>query len=53
MKTFLALNGKEGIQFGLNYHDKNTVLHVPLQTHKFDKKIHYCCRDSLFVEKDI
>ena len=36
-----------------NYHDKNTSLHVSLRTRKFDKKIHYCCRDSFFVEKDI
>ena len=42
----MALNEKEGIQFKLNYH-------VSLQTRKFDKKIHYCSRDSFFVEKDI
>ena len=36
-----------------NYHDKNTSLHVLLRTRKLDKKIHYCCRDSFFVEKDI
>ena len=53
MKSFMALNGKEGTQFESNYHDKNTSLHVSLRTRKFDKKIHYCCRDSFFVEKDI
>ena len=26
---------------------------VSLRTRKFDKKIHYCCRDSFFVEEDI
>ena len=36
-----------------NYRDYNTSLHVSLRTLKFDKKIHYCCRDSFFVEKDI
>ena len=36
-----------------NYRDKNRSLHVSLRTRKFDKKIHYCCRDSFFVEKDI
>ena len=36
-----------------NYRDKNTSLHVSLRKRKFDKKIHYCCRDSFFVEKDI
>ena len=36
-----------------NYRDKNTSLHVSLRTRKFDKKIHYCCRNSFFVEKDI
>ena len=36
-----------------NYRDKNTSLHVSLRTRKFDKKIHCCCRDSFFVEKDI
>ena len=35
-----------------NYRDYNTSLHVSLRTLKFDKKIHYCCRDSFFVEKD-
>ena len=36
-----------------NYRDKNTSLHVSLRKRKFDKKIHYCCRNSFFVEKDI
>ena len=36
-----------------NYHDKSTSLYVLLRTRKLDKKIHYCCRDSFFVEKDI
>ena len=45
MKSFMALNRKEGTQFEWNYHDKNTSLHVSLRTRKFDKKIHYCCRD--------
>ena len=36
-----------------NYSDKNTSLYVSLRTRKFDKKIHYCCRDSFFVEEDI
>ena len=36
-----------------NYRDYNTSLHVSLRTRKFDKKIHYCCRDSFFVEEDI
>ena len=36
-----------------NYRDKNTSLHVSLRKRKFDKKIHYFCRDSFFVEKDI
>ena len=36
-----------------NYRDINTSRHVSLRTRKFDKKIHYCCRDSFFVEKDI
>ena len=36
-----------------NYRDTNTSLHVSLRTRKFNKKIHYCCRDSFFVEKDI
>ena len=40
MKTFMIQNGK-GIQFELNYHDKNTSLHVSLRTRKFGKKIHY------------
>ena len=53
MKTFMVLNGKDGIQFELNYHGKNTSLQVSLRTRTFDKKIHYCCRDSFFVEKDI
>ena len=53
MKSFMALTGKEGNLFELNYHDKNTRLHVSLRTRKFDKKIHYCCRYSFFVEKDI
>ena len=51
MKSFMELNGKEGTQFELNYHDKNTSLYVSLRTRKFDKKIHYCC--CFFVEKDI
>ena len=36
-----------------NYRDKNTSRHVSLRTRRLDKKIHYCCRDSFFVEKDI
>ena len=36
-----------------NYCDKHTSSLVSLWTRKFDKKIHYCCRDSFFVEKDI
>ena len=36
-----------------SYCDKSTSLHVWLRTRKFDKKIHYCCKDSFFVEKDI
>ena len=36
-----------------NYHDKSTSLYVLLQMRKLDKKIHYRCRDSFFVEKDI
>ena len=51
MKSFMALNVKEGTQFELNYHDKNASLHVSLRTRRFDKKIHYCCGDSFFVEK--
>ena len=51
MKSFMALNGKEGTLFELNYHDKNTSLHVSLRARKFDKKIHYCCRDSFFFRK--
>ena len=47
MKTFMALTGKEGIQFELNCHDKNKSLYVSLRTRNFDKKIHYCCRVSL------
>ena len=49
----MALNGIEGTQFEFNYHDKNKSLYVSLRTCKFDTKIHYCCRDSFFVEKDI
>ena len=37
----------------ITYLDKNTSRHVSLRTRKFDKKVHYCCRDSFFVEKDI
>ena len=42
---------KGGIQFELNYHDKNASLYVLLRTRDFDKKIHDCCRDSFFVKK--
>ena len=36
-----------------NYHDKNTSLRVSLRTRNFDRKIHYCCSGSFFVEQDI
>ena len=36
-----------------NYCDKNTSIHVLLRMRKFYKKIHFCCRDSFFVKKDI
>ena len=50
-EDFYALNGKEGAQFELNYHDKNTSLHVSLRTRTFDKKIHYCCRHGFLLKK--
>ena len=36
-----------------NYDHKDTSLHVSLRTRNFDRKIHYCCKDSFFVKKDI
>ena len=50
-EDFYGTKRKEGIQLELNYHDKNLSLHVSLRTRKFDKKIHYCCRDSFFDKK--
>ena len=32
---------------------KTQSLHVSLRKRKFDKKIHCCCRNSFFVEKNI
>ena len=51
MKSFTALNRKERtlLVFELNYHDKNTSLHVSLRTRKFDN----CCRDIFCWERYI
>ena len=50
MKSFIALNGKEGTQFELNYHDENTSLYVSLQTRKFDKKIQRYIKETPLIE---